>query len=179
VTGGEETLLAVLDVASKEALVDAHPLSERDPDGQLPRGRHLSASESDEPPKWIVGRYTHGHPISRNHLDVETAHAAAELREHLVASIALHAVQPTAVNGHYRAWHVDEIIFAQFLVILSILMPAAPSPHRGCRRQPARSVNAAFKFPSRRLLADSSGESSTISGCHFRSWVSIRIFKRA
>ena len=56
-------------------------------------------------------------PVAWNHLDAEAAHAAAELCEHFVAGITLHAVEPAAVHRHDRALHVDEIVLAQLLAI--------------------------------------------------------------
>jgi hypothetical protein len=34
-----------------------------------------------------------------------------------VAGVALHAVQPAAVNRHHGALHVDEIVLAQLLAM--------------------------------------------------------------
>jgi hypothetical protein len=73
----------------------------------------LARAEGDDAPDRIVRRDADGHAISRNYLDAEAAHPAAELGEHLVACVALHAVKPAAVNRHHRALHVNEIILAQ------------------------------------------------------------------
>ena len=73
----------------------------------------LACPEGDDAPDRIVRRNTDGHAISRNDLDAEAAHAAAELGQHFVAGVALHAVKPAAVNRHDRALHVDEIVIAQ------------------------------------------------------------------
>ena len=73
----------------------------------------LAGAEGNDAPDRIVRRHADGHAISRNHLDAEAAHSAAELGEHLMAGIALHAVKPAAVNRHDRALHVDEIVLAQ------------------------------------------------------------------
>src|SRR5580698_7725534 len=73
----------------------------------------LACAEGDDAPDRIVRRHADGHAISRNDLDAEAAHSAAELGKHLVASVALHAVEPAAVNRHDRALHVNEIILAQ------------------------------------------------------------------
>jgi hypothetical protein len=54
-----------------------------------------------------------GDAVARNDLDAKAAHAAAQLRQHFVAGVALHAVQSTRVHGDDRALHVDQIVFAQ------------------------------------------------------------------
>ena len=53
----------------------------------------LASAEGDDAPDRIVGRDADGHAIAGNHLDAEAAHAAAQLGQHLVAGVALHAVQ--------------------------------------------------------------------------------------
>jgi len=67
----------------------------------------LAGSEGDDAPDRIVRRHADGHAISRNHLYAEAAHSAAELGEHFVAGVTLHAVKPAAVDCDYRALHVD------------------------------------------------------------------------
>ena len=52
----------------------------------------LACAEGYDAPDWIVRRDADGHAISRNYLDAEAAHSAAELGEHFVAGVALHAV---------------------------------------------------------------------------------------
>src|SRR5206468_6702357 len=73
----------------------------------------LAGPEGDDAAHGIVGRNTYGHPIAWHHLDSEAAHPAAQLGEHLMAGITLHAVQPAAVHRHDSALHVDQIILAQ------------------------------------------------------------------
>ena len=73
----------------------------------------LAGAEGDDAPDGIVRRDADGHAIARNHLDAEAAHSAAELGQHLVAGVALHAVQPAAVHRHHGALHVNEIVLAQ------------------------------------------------------------------
>ena len=63
----------------------------------------------------LVRGHPDGHSIPRNHLDSETAHAAAQLGEHLVALVTLHAVQTAAVDRYHGALHVNQIILAQLL----------------------------------------------------------------
>ena len=73
----------------------------------------LARAEGNDAPDRIVGRNTHCDPIPGDDLDAEAAHAAAQLGEHFVAGVALHAVQPAAVHRDHGALHVDEIILAQ------------------------------------------------------------------
>ena len=73
----------------------------------------LACAEGDDASDGIVRRDADGDAIARNHLDAEAAHSAAELCEHFVAGIALHAVKPAAVNRHDCALHVNEIVLAQ------------------------------------------------------------------
>jgi hypothetical protein len=76
-------------------------------------GIWLACTERDDAPDRIVRGNSHGYPIAWNHLDAEAAHATAELGQHLMASVTLHAVKPAAVNRHHRALHVDQIVLAQ------------------------------------------------------------------
>jgi hypothetical protein len=73
----------------------------------------LASPEGDDAPDGIVRRYADGHAISGDDLDAEAAHAAAQLGQDLVAGVALHAVQPAAVDRYDGALHVNEIILAQ------------------------------------------------------------------
>src|SRR5438132_13885605 len=73
----------------------------------------LACAEGNNASDRIVRRHADGHTISWNDLDTEAAHAAAELGEHFMAGVALHAVKPAAVNRHDRALHVDKIVLAQ------------------------------------------------------------------
>jgi len=52
----------------------------------------LACAEGYDAPDRIVRRDADGHAISRNYLDAEAAHSAAELGEDFVAGVALHAV---------------------------------------------------------------------------------------
>ncbi len=78
---------------------------------QLSRG--LSGAEGDDAADGVVRRHTDGDPVTRNDLDSKAAHPAAQLREHFVARIALHAVKPTRVDRDDRALHINQIVFAQ------------------------------------------------------------------
>ena len=78
---------------------------------------NLSGSERDDAADRIVRRYTDRHAITRNNLDAEAAHAAAQLGEHFVARVTLHTIQAAGVNGDYGALHVDQIVFTQYLIL--------------------------------------------------------------
>jgi hypothetical protein len=75
----------------------------------------LASAEGDDAPDRIVRRYANGHAIPRNYLDSKAAHAAAQLRKHLVTLVALNPIKTAAVNRHDRALHVNQIILAQLL----------------------------------------------------------------
>ena len=79
--------------------------------------RKLSCAERDDPSNWIVGRDADRHAITGDNLDAEPAHPAAQLREHFVARIDLHPIQPAGVHRHHGALHVDQIVFAQQLIL--------------------------------------------------------------
>jgi len=76
-------------------------------------GAALTGAEGDDAAHRIVWRDTDGDSIPRHDFDSETAHPAAQLRQHFVAGIDLHSVQPAAVNGDHGALHVNKIVFAQ------------------------------------------------------------------
>src|SRR5207245_4292131 len=88
----------------------------------------LACAEGNDAPDRIVRRDADGHAISRNDLDAEAAHSAAELGQHFVAGVALHTIESAAVNRHHRALHVDKIVLAQLLAILSL--QSSIVPHR-------------------------------------------------
>ena len=73
----------------------------------------LPCAEGDDAADRIVRRDADGHAIARNDLDAEAAHPAAQLREHFVAGVALHAIQAPGMDGDDRALHIYEIVFAQ------------------------------------------------------------------
>jgi len=78
-----------------------------------PSAQRLAGPERDDASDGIVGRHANGHAISRDNLDAEAAHSAAELSQHFMAGVALNAVKAAAVNGHHGTLHVDEIVLAQ------------------------------------------------------------------
>jgi hypothetical protein len=67
----------------------------------------LASAEGNDAPDRIVGGNANRYSIPRHHLDSKAAHTAAQLRKHLVALIALHAVKTATVNRHDRALHVN------------------------------------------------------------------------
>ena len=83
------------------------------------QGLALSRPEGDDAAYRVVGGYTHGHAITWNNFDPEAAHAAAQLREHFVSGITLHAIEPTRMDRHYGALHVYQIVFAQYLILFA------------------------------------------------------------
>ena len=74
----------------------------------------LSArAEGDDASHWIVGRNPDSDPVPWHHFDAEPAHAAAQLRKNFVALIALHSIETAAMDSHYSALHVNEIVLTQ------------------------------------------------------------------
>ena len=51
--------------------------------------------------------------VARDDLDSEAAHPAAQLCEHFVPGVTLHAVEPTGVNRYHGSLHINQIVFAQ------------------------------------------------------------------
>ena len=89
----------------------------------------LASPEGDDAADWIVRRHANGHAIAGHDLDAEAAHAAAQLCQHFVTGITLHAVESAAVHCDDRALHVDEIVLAQKpLAILSSGPTRLPCP---------------------------------------------------
>jgi hypothetical protein len=80
----------------------------------------LPGAEGDDAANRIVRRDADGDSISGNYLDAEAAHPAAQLREHFVARIALHSIQPTRMDRHHRPLHIYQIVFAQQLILSPI-----------------------------------------------------------
>jgi hypothetical protein len=73
----------------------------------------LASTEGDDAPDWIVRGNADRDAISRDNLDAEAAHAPAQLGQHLVAGVTLHAVETAAVNRHHGTLHVNQIVLAQ------------------------------------------------------------------
>ena len=60
----------------------------------------------------VVRRDADGHAVARHDLDAKPSHAPAQLGQHFVAGVHLHAVKSTAVHGDDGALHVNQIVFA-------------------------------------------------------------------
>ena len=77
----------------------------------------LSCTERDDAADRIVWRDTNRDAIAGYDFDTEAAHPAAQLREDLMASVALDAIQPARMDSDDGALHIDKIIFAQQLIL--------------------------------------------------------------
>jgi hypothetical protein len=73
----------------------------------------LSCAEGDDSADRVIRGHADGDAVTRHNLDAETTHATAQLGQHLMARVALHAIQPARVNGYDRSLHVYEIVLAQ------------------------------------------------------------------
>jgi hypothetical protein len=72
----------------------------------------LPGAKGDDATLGIVGGNANGYAVARHHLDPESPHTPAQLRQHFVTGVHLHAVQTTTVHSDHRALHVNEIILA-------------------------------------------------------------------
>jgi hypothetical protein len=79
----------------------------------------LSGPEGDDAADRVIWRYPDRHAITWNNFDPEAAHTPAQLCEHFVSRVALHAVKAAGMNGHDGALHVDQIVFTQYLVLFA------------------------------------------------------------
>jgi len=73
----------------------------------------LACAEGDDAADRVVRRDANGNPVARHDFDPKPAHAPAELREHLVARVALHAVEPTAVHRNDGALNINQVVLTQ------------------------------------------------------------------
>jgi hypothetical protein len=73
----------------------------------------LSRAERDDAADRVVWRHTDGHAIAWNNFDAEAAHAATQLRENLMASVALDPIQPAGMHCNDCPLHINQIVFAQ------------------------------------------------------------------
>ena len=92
----------------------------------------LACAEGDDAPNRIVRRDANGYAIARDYLDAEAAHSAAELGQHFVSGITLHAVETAAVDRNHGALHINEIILAQLLArpfFQTNIVPQLPDSH--------------------------------------------------
>ena len=67
----------------------------------------LSGAECDDAADRIVGRDAHRHAVTGDDLDAEAPHPAAQLGEHFVTRVALHAIESAAVHGDDGTLHID------------------------------------------------------------------------
>jgi hypothetical protein len=85
-------------------------------DGALERDvgeAKLACAEGDDAADGVVRRDANGDPVARHDFDPEPTHAPAELREHLVARVALHAVEATAVHRNDGALNINQVVLTQ------------------------------------------------------------------
>ena len=75
----------------------------------------LACAEGDDAPDRIVRRNADRHSVTRDDFNTEPTHPAAELGQHFVAGVTLHAVKPATMHGYHCALHVDQIVLAQLL----------------------------------------------------------------
>jgi hypothetical protein len=80
----------------------------------------LSGPEGDDAADRVVGGHADRDAITWNNFDPEAAHAAAQLCEHFVSRIALHAIEAAGMDSHHGALHVDQIVFTQYLVLFRV-----------------------------------------------------------
>ena len=76
----------------------------------------LAGAEGNDATHGIVGGDADGHAVAGHHFDAEPAHTATQLCQHLMALVALHAVETAAVNRHDSTLYIDEIVLAQLLL---------------------------------------------------------------
>ena len=77
----------------------------------------LPGAEGDDAAHRVIRRDTHSDTIAGDDLDSKPPHAPAQLSEDFVARVALHAIQPARVNRDHCALHVNQIVFAQQLIL--------------------------------------------------------------
>jgi hypothetical protein len=86
----------------------------------------LSGAEGDDAADRVVGGNANGDAIAGDDLDAEAPHPPAQLREHFMARITLHSIQPARMDRHDGSLHVYQIVFAQQLILsrfLAMIMP--------------------------------------------------------
>ena len=69
--------------------------------------QQLSCAERDDAAHRIVRRDANRYAVTGDDLDAEAPHPATQLSEHLMAGIALHAIQTTGVHRHHGSLHID------------------------------------------------------------------------
>ena len=73
----------------------------------LSRVAQLSGAERDDAANGIVRRNADSDAIAGDDFDTEAAHPAAQLRENLMAGVALDAIQPARMDSDDGALHID------------------------------------------------------------------------
>jgi len=83
----------------------------------------LASAEGDDAADRIVWGNAHGDSITRDDLDSEAAHPAAQLRQHFMPLVTLHAVKAAAMHRYHGALYVNQIVLAQKLSFQSKIVP--------------------------------------------------------
>src|SRR5687768_10307701 len=107
--------------------------------------RFLASAEGDDAADGIVRRDADSDAVPGHNLDAEPSHAAAQLRENFVSLVARDAIQAPAVDSHYGALHVDQIVLAQKLSFLQRLCHIGARRYKlisRFRRDPSRPVQS-------------------------------------
>ena len=73
----------------------------------------LTCTERNDSADRIVRGHADGDSVTRHDFDAKAPHAAAQLRQHFMAGVALNSIQAARMNGHDRSLHVDKIVLAQ------------------------------------------------------------------
>ena len=97
----------------------------------------LASAERDDAAHRVVGRNADGDAVTRDDLDAEAAHSAAQLGQDFVARIHLHAIQAAAVHRHDGALDINEVVLAQ------ICCPFIPTSIAGTRGPGTRRLGTA------------------------------------
>ena len=73
----------------------------------------LSCAERDDAANRVIRGDANSYTVAGNYLDPEAPHPSAQLRQHFMARVARHAVQPARMDGNDRSLHINQIVFAQ------------------------------------------------------------------
>jgi hypothetical protein len=77
----------------------------------------LTGPEGDDSANRVVGRDADSDAIAGDDLDTEAAHPAAQLGENFVTCVALDAIKAARMDGNNGALHINQIVFAQQLIL--------------------------------------------------------------
>ena len=75
--------------------------------GFVGQARELAGTEGDDAADGVVRGHANGDPIAGHDLDAKPSHPAAELGQHFVARIDLHAIETAAVDRHNGALNIN------------------------------------------------------------------------